>query len=78
VASRVGGVPDLIQDGLNGLLVSPGDPGELAGALLRLIRDRGLRESLGRAAREHMKPEYSADVMVERIHDFYDRLRGRA
>jgi glycosyltransferase involved in cell wall biosynthesis len=77
VASGVGGLPDLIQDGTNGILVSPGDPIELADALIRLIGDRALRESMGRAARERMREDYSSDVMVERIHDFYDRLRNR-
>jgi phosphatidyl-myo-inositol dimannoside synthase len=52
VASRVAGIPDVIVDGVNGLLVAPGDPAALRAALVRLLADEGLRTRLGRAARE--------------------------
>jgi glycosyltransferase involved in cell wall biosynthesis len=51
VASRVGGVPELVVDGKTGLLVPPGDPHELAAALRRLVNDRDLRRRLGAAGR---------------------------
>jgi glycosyltransferase involved in cell wall biosynthesis len=50
VASRVGGVPDLVADGETGLLVPPGDPAALAGALVRVLSDGSLAERLGAAA----------------------------
>ncbi len=50
VATSVGGVPQVITDGVNGLLVPPGDPGALADALERLVHDPDLRRRLGQAA----------------------------
>jgi glycosyltransferase involved in cell wall biosynthesis len=50
IGSRVGGIPDLVEDGANGLLVDPGDTNGLAEALVRLLSDRELAERLGTAA----------------------------
>jgi glycosyltransferase involved in cell wall biosynthesis len=50
VASRVGGIPDLVEDGRNGLLVEPGDTEALADALVRVLSDRALAERLSAAA----------------------------
>jgi glycosyltransferase involved in cell wall biosynthesis len=50
VSTAVGGVPEVVTDGENGLLVPPGDPAALADALARLLDDDALRERLGRAA----------------------------
>ena len=50
VASRVGGIVDLVRDGENGLLVSPQDPQALADALLRVLSDAALAERLAAAA----------------------------
>jgi len=52
VASRVAGIPDVVEHDVNGLLVPPGDPAALAGALDRLVREKATRERLARAARE--------------------------
>ncbi len=53
VASSVGGIPEVVTDGVTGLLVPSGDPGALAAALGRLTRDPGLRARLGDRARAH-------------------------
>src|SRR5438067_7983907 len=50
VGSRVGGIPDLVEDGANGLLVEPGDVEGLADALRRVLTDRALAEGLGHGA----------------------------
>jgi glycosyltransferase involved in cell wall biosynthesis len=55
VASRVGGVPEIVTHGDDGLLVEPGDVAGLAGALASLVSDSGLRERLGRRARERSR-----------------------
>jgi len=52
VATRVGGMPEVIRDGRDGLLVSPGDPAAMADALARLVDDQDLRATLAAAARE--------------------------
>ena len=56
VATRVGGIPDLVRDGENGLLVEPGDTRALADALVRISSDRGLAERLAARARESVEP----------------------
>jgi glycosyltransferase involved in cell wall biosynthesis len=71
VGTAAGGVGEIITDGLDGLLVPPGDPAALAGALRRLMDEGGLRERLGRAGRrrvvEHFDSRYWAGVLWERI-----------
>ena len=68
VGSRVGGIPDLIEDGRNGLLVEPGDTAALADALERMLTDRGLLERLAAGARPSVETwlvtpaEYAARV----------------
>jgi starch synthase len=52
VASRVGGIPEIVTDGVSGLLVPPGEATPLAEALIRLTRDPKHRIALGQAARE--------------------------
>jgi glycogen synthase len=56
VATRVGGIPDLVRDGENGLLVEPGDTRALADALIRISSDRGLAERLAARSRESVEP----------------------
>jgi glycosyltransferase involved in cell wall biosynthesis len=50
VGARAGGIPDIVEDGVNGLLVSPHDVDGLAGALVRVLTDRGLAKSLAEGA----------------------------
>ena len=77
VASRVGGIPDLIDQGINGLLVRPGDARELADALERVLSDNGLAKRLGREGRKRIKDQFSADVMVRSIEELYRELLAR-
>ena len=55
VASETGGVPEVIEDGVNGMLVPPGDPEALARAIDRLLADRNLARRLSEGARERGK-----------------------
>jgi glycosyltransferase involved in cell wall biosynthesis len=73
VASRVAGIPDVVRDGENGLLVPPGDPGALADALSRLAADAPLRERLGRDARRTAETRLSWDVAVDAFEECYER-----
>jgi glycosyltransferase involved in cell wall biosynthesis len=55
VATRVGGVPELVRDGTDGLLVEPGDAKGMSDAIVRLLTDRRLRERMGRAGKRRVK-----------------------
>jgi glycosyltransferase involved in cell wall biosynthesis len=70
VATRVGGVPDVVQEGEDGFLVEPGATDDLAERLARLAREPELRERMGRAGRDRVLPRYA----VERLVDDIDRL----
>ncbi len=72
VASRVGGIPDVVIDGETGFLVPPGDPDALAAAMMRLLEDPDLRRRMGARAREHMGEKFDARTMVEEIVKLYD------
>ena len=78
VATAVGGVPELIEDGVHGLLVRPGDPVELAAAIRRLLDDRPLAIQLGQAARERQRANFDIDVMVRRLESLYLELYDAA
>jgi glycosyltransferase involved in cell wall biosynthesis len=78
VASAVGGVPELVEDGSTGLLVPPGDPAALAAALDRLLADPDLSKRLGAAGRSRARERFDVEV-VRRAHlDLYARELARA
>ena len=74
VATRVGGVPDVVEDGVSGLLVSPKDPKALAQAIIRLLNDPELRAVLGREGRKRVYPKYDVRTLVKNMKDFYHDL----
>ncbi|HLD40573.1 MAG TPA: glycosyltransferase family 4 protein [Candidatus Omnitrophota bacterium] len=71
VASRTGGVPEIIRDGSTGILVSPGSARELAEGILLLFRDKEKRRAMGQAAKEWVSGEFSAGNMVKQIEGLY-------
>jgi glycosyltransferase involved in cell wall biosynthesis len=73
IGSRVGGIPDLVKDGYNGLLVEPGDVSGLAKAIQKLVADENLRRTMGERGRA-MAPAYSVEKMVEKINGLYMSL----
>lgn len=74
VASRVGGIPDVIEDGANGLLVGPGDPVALAAAIAKVLGDPELAERLGRGARQTIARRHSPAAAVEQLGRIYSEL----
>lgn len=74
VASAVGGVPEIVDDGASGLLVPPADPEALTAALARLAGDPALRSRLGTAARRRVESEHSLEKMVGRYEQLYASL----
>jgi glycosyltransferase involved in cell wall biosynthesis len=76
VASRVGGIPDLIKDGQNGLLVPPKDASALENAISTLFEDKEKRKRMGEAGTK-MCRQYSAEAMVAQIDNLYKKLLER-
>jgi glycosyltransferase involved in cell wall biosynthesis len=74
VASRVGGLPEIVEDGVTGFLVEPGDVDELRGRLDQVLRDRKLAERLGRTARERVLERFTWDACAERCLGVYREL----
>ena len=74
VASAVGGLAHAVVEGRTGLLVSPEDPVALADALERVLEDRALRESLGRAGPERVAEGFLAEQMVEAYESLYTEV----
>jgi len=74
VGTAVGGVPDVLEDGVTGLLVPPEDPGALAGAILKLLANDGLRRLLGERAKAAVYPKYDVSRLVADMKDLYFKV----
>lgn len=72
VATRVGGVTDVVEDGKTSLLCNPGDPKEMAEKILELYRDKELRASLSRSARSRVEKEFSLEKMLKSTIEVYE------
>ncbi len=75
VATRVGGIPELVTDGVDGKLLEPGDLDGLADALLTLIGNSALRTRLAAAGRRRIESHYSDSVVLPRLHRIYEEVR---
>jgi glycosyltransferase involved in cell wall biosynthesis len=74
VASAVGGIPDVVQHGVNGLLVAPGDEVDLLRALRRMLRDPRRAATLGAAARETVRARHAPEQVLARLGEIYAGL----
>ena len=74
IATRVGGVPEAIEDGASGLLVEPHHPAQIAAALRRLIADEDLARRLAATARVRATERYSEAEMTRRTLDLYQEV----
>ncbi len=72
VASRVGGIPEMIEDGVSGLLVPPHDPPALAAAIVRLLTDHPFADMVARAGHDLVHERFCIELMVRSIEDLYD------
>jgi glycosyltransferase involved in cell wall biosynthesis len=78
VSTRVGGLPDMIDDGVHGLLVPPRDPHALAAALGALLGDPDRRDAMGKAAAARRFAEFGMETMTRRVEELYvELLDGR-
>ena len=76
VTTRVGGIPEVVEDGVTARVVPPRDPEALAGAILELLADKNLAAGLGAEARVIARDRFSADRMVRRTEELYLELHG--
>jgi glycosyltransferase involved in cell wall biosynthesis len=74
VATRIAGIPRLVEDGVNGLLIEPGNSDALSAAVMRLAGDADLRTRLGPAARRTIEERYDFAQRMQKIANLYDRL----
>jgi glycosyltransferase involved in cell wall biosynthesis len=72
VASNVGGIPEMVEDGVTGLLVPPHDPPALAAAIVRLLRDHPLADMLARAGHDLVHDRFCIQLMVNAVQELYD------
>ena len=74
IASKIGGVVDVVEDGKSGILVEPGDISGLSTAMIRLLKDDGLRQRLGAEARKRIVEGFSIDKIADEYINLYKTL----
>ena len=74
VATEAGGIPEIVEDGVNGLLVPPRDHAALAGAIVRMLKDPASRQRMGDAGLARVTARFTVDRMVEETAAVYARL----
>jgi len=77
VATRVGGVPEMVSDGETGILYDAGNVLELADALVRLFQDESVRFEMGCAGKEKAEANYRASIVAHRTYQAYQDVAGR-
>ncbi len=75
IATRVGGIPDIVQDGVNGLVVEPGDARAAAAAINRILADHSLAERLGQAGKAIVREHLQWDKVVQSVVSVYEESR---
>ena len=78
VGTRVGGIPELIDDGVTGLVTESANPADLAAALGRVLADDAMRAEMGRRARERAERLFSWDVVADALKRCYRRAMARS
>ncbi|CAG0983380.1 partial Alpha-D-kanosaminyltransferase, partial [Anaerolineae bacterium] len=76
VASNVGGVPEIIEDGRSGFIVPPADPSALSAAMSKLLRDKALRERMGEQGRRTLLANFRAEDYLRKVFGLYSELLG--
>ena len=74
IATRGGGTDEIIQDGVNGILVTPASPDELAGSILKLIRDRALASKLAKNGRLFVEQNLGMERYIKQYDELYQNL----
>jgi len=74
IASNVGGVPEMIEDGVDGLLVPPGNPEILAEKILFLLNNESELKRISKKARERVLREFTSEIMSNKTEKIYERI----
>jgi len=77
VSTRVGGIPEAVENGVEGYIIDPGNTAGLADALSSLLADSNLRKQTGRAAREKVEKSFSANRTLPKLENMYSELGAR-
>jgi glycosyltransferase involved in cell wall biosynthesis len=77
VATRAGGIPEIVEDGATGSLVPPRDPAAMAHEIVRLLSDKALRRRMGEAGYARVSARFTVERMVEETAAVYARVAGR-
>jgi L-malate glycosyltransferase len=76
VATRAGGIPEIVEDGVNGLVVPPRDHAAMAAAIVRLLKDAALRRQMGDAGLARVRERFTVERMVAATAAVYARVAG--
>jgi glycosyltransferase involved in cell wall biosynthesis/SAM-dependent methyltransferase len=74
IGTTIGGIPEIIEDGVTGLLVPPGSPDDLARAIIKILRDPDLAHRMGAAGRERVKARFSPERSMAEIQKIYEKF----
>lgn len=77
VASRLGGIPEEVEDGKSGILVPPKDSAALADAIIKLLSDKNAAITMGKVGRKIFEEKFSKEVMLNKLESLYDELAVR-
>jgi N-acetyl-alpha-D-glucosaminyl L-malate synthase BshA len=76
VVSRVGGLPEVVTDGVEGYLVEPHDVGQMAARALEILTNESLRREMGRRARENARERFCASKIIPQYEAYYEKVVG--
>lgn len=74
IGCETGGVPEVVRNGITGILVPPEDPVLLAGAIIKILKDRQMRKEMGIEARKHVEANFIRELMTERTIQAYQKF----
>jgi glycosyltransferase involved in cell wall biosynthesis len=74
IATKVGGIPEVVDDGETGYLSAVGDVEKMGADAARLLKDETLRRTMGQRARESAVSRYSTDLIIPQYIEFYERV----
>ena len=77
IAAGIGGIPEMVEDGVNGMLFPPGDAEALRCRVARMLDDEGMRKRMSKAGREKAERLYGPEAHYGKIMEVYGELLGR-